>query len=60
MFIVLTLDVFINAEESMNAEAVQGVQMQVKGHHALGNSYFSCWILFVLFLPSAIKMAGDV
>jgi len=37
---VLTFDVFIGAEESMNAEAVQGVQIQVRDHHALGNCYF--------------------
>jgi hypothetical protein len=40
MLIVLTMNVFIGAEESMNAEEVQGVQMQVKGHHALGNLFF--------------------
>lgn len=40
MLIVLTMNVFIDAEESMNAGEVQGVQMQVKGHHALGNRSF--------------------
>ena len=32
--------VFIGVEESMNAEAVQGVQIQVRDHRALGNCYF--------------------
>jgi len=39
MLIVLTFDVFIGAEESMSAEAVQGVQIQVRDRRALGNCY---------------------
>ena len=71
---MLTLELFIHAEESMNSEAKLNVQRKVKGHHVLGNSYllstWSCCLIFQdvahsefyscgIILPSAIKM-GDV
>jgi len=40
MLIVLTMNIFVGAEESMSAGEVQGVQMQVKGRHAPGNHSF--------------------
>lgn len=49
---------FIHAEESMNSEAILGVQSQVKGLHALGKFLWTwlCWFFLEMFFLILIRV----